>query len=256
MTLELRQIVSIDIAAPLGTVWKHLREPDLVHRWFGWDYDGLNAEIQQIFVAGPTERQDVVGDESIHELHWPHHDTLTLRSAVHEPHHTHLTITRRSHEGTSSFDGIRDEVDEGWIAFAHQLRFAVTVHPDQERRTLSSFGLPAGERDDRLLDRAGLVGVRGVPVGGHVQARRPDGTLLGGTLDYVTPLQIGLRLHGISEMYLVLMETPAAHTPPHGTVDAILSTYGLDDVTFGQVQERWGRWWSQAIPHGVHVSSA
>ena len=88
-----------------------------------------------------------------------------------------------------------------------------------------------------------------------MQARRPDGTLLGGTLDYVAPLQIGLRLHGISEMYLVLMETPAAHTPPHGTVDAILSTYGLDDVTFGQVQERWGRWWQQAMPH-ARVSSA
>ena len=111
----------------------------------------------------------------------------------------------------------------------HQLAFAVTVHPGEERRTLSVFGLDAGPPGDRLLDNAGIAGIRSVPVGGHVQARRPDGTLLGGTIDYMTPLQFGLRLHGISAIYFVIMETPAAAAPPHGTVNAILSTYGLDD---------------------------
>ena len=250
MALELREVVSVDIPVPLGVVWPYLRVPELIHRWFGWDYDGLDAEIHEIFLDSAIESRDVVGDETIHSLTWPHHDRLTARSAAHEPHRTHVTVTRRSHDGMAVFDGVRDEIDEGWIAFVHQLQFALTVHPDQRRRTLSTFGLPSGDRRDRLLDRAGLIGVRGVPVGGHVQGRRPDGTLLGGTLLYKTPLQLGIRLHGISEMFLVLMETPAAHTPPHGTVDAILSTYGLDPLTFGQVQERWTRWWELARPRG------
>jgi uncharacterized protein YndB with AHSA1/START domain len=256
MTLELREVVSVDIPVPLSRVWASLRDPALVRRWYGWDHDGLDAQART-FVDTAVETQDVVGDATIHTLSWPSHDRLTLRSAAHEPHRTHLTVTRRSHEGMATFDGVRDEVDEAWIANAHQLQFALTVHPDQDRRTLAMFGLPSGDRTDRLLDRAGLVGIRGVPIGGHVQARRPDGTLLGGTLVYETELQLGLRLHGISEMFLVLEETPAAHTPPHGTVDAILSTYGLDDETFEQVRERWSRWWSMAVPHGSsRVSSA
>jgi len=256
MTLELREVVSVDIAAPLSKVWASLRDPALVRRWYGWDHDGLDADARR-FVDTAVETQDVIGDATIHTLSWPSHDKLTLRSAAHEPHRTHLTVTRRSHEGMATFDGVRDEVDEAWIANAHQLQFALTVHPDQDRRTLTMFGLPSGDRKDRLLDRAGLVGIRGVPIGGHVQARRPDGTLLGGTLVYDTELQLGLRLHGISEMFLVLEETPAAHTPPHGTVDAILSTYGLDDETFEQVRERWSRWWEMALPRGSsRVSSA
>jgi hypothetical protein len=257
MTLELREVVSVDIPLALGKVWPSLREPALVRRWYGWDNPGLDAEIQKMFVDGAVESQDVIGDETIHTLILPQHDRLILRSAAHEPHRTHLTVTRRSHQGLALYDGVRDEVDEGWIAFAHQMQFALGVHPDQDRRTLSIFGLPSGDRGDRLLDRAGLGGVRGVPVGGHVHGRRPDGTLLGGTLSYVTPLQVGLRLHGISEMFLVVMETPAAHTPPHGTIDAILSTYGLDDDTFDEVRDRWTQWWERAIPRGTPtVSSA
>ncbi|GEK23560.1 hypothetical protein [Cellulomonas xylanilytica] len=255
MTLELREVVSVDIPAPLSKVWSYLRDPALVRRWYGWDHAGLDAQVRA-FVDTAIETQDVVGDSAIHTLSWPHHDRLTLRSAAHEPRRTHLAVTRRSHEGMATFDGVRDEADESWVADAHQLQFALTVQPDQDRRTLSMLGLPSGDRRDRLLDRAGLVGIRGVPVGGHVQARRPDGTLLGGTLVYETPLQLGLRLHGISEMFLVLQETPAAHTPPHGTVDAVLSTYGLDDETFEQIRERWTRWWEMALPRSSRVSSA
>ena len=256
MTLDLREVVSLDIPAPLAAVWSYLREPELVQRWFGWDYDGLDAEIRDLFVDKAVEGKDVVGDATIHTLSWPHHDRLTLRSAAHEPHRTHLSITRRSHEGLAQFDGVRDDIDEGWIAFGHQLQFALSVHPDQERRTLSVFGLSAGERGERLLDHAGLAGIHGVPVGGHVQARRPDGTLLGGTVAYRAPLQFGLRLHGITESFLVIMETPAGIAPPHGTVDAILSVYGLDAETFADVQRRWSGWWQQSVPRASRFSPA
>ncbi|WP_315096112.1 hypothetical protein [uncultured Cellulomonas sp.] len=247
MTLELREVVSVEIPVPPDTVWSYLRDPALVRRWYGWDHDGLEAEIRRIFVDQAVEHSEGTGDETVRILSWPHHDRLTLRSSAHD--RSRVSITRSSHQGMAAFDGVRDEVDEGWIAFLHQLQFALSIHPDQDRRTLSVFGLAAGARTDRLLDRAGLRGIHGVPVGGHVQARRPDGTLLGGTLIYRAPLQFGLRLHGITESFLVVMETPAAIAPPEGTVDAILSTYGLDDATLAEVQRRWSGWWQQSVPH-------
>ena len=254
MTLDLREIVAVDIPVPLATLWPYLREPDLVRRWYGWDHELLDGEIRTVFGTGPVEAHDVVGESTIRTLTWPHHDVMvTARSSVSLPGHTRLSVTRRSHQGEAVFDGIRDEVDEGWIAFVHQLAFAVTVHPGEERRTLSVFGLDAGGPGDRLLDHAGIAGIRSVPVGGHVQARRPDGTLLGGTIDYMTPMQFGLRLHGISAIYFVIMETPAAAAPPHGTVGAILSTYGLDPGTFDEVRERWDAWWAASMPRAVRT---
>ena len=143
---------------------------------------GLDAEIRRLFVDGAVESQDVIGDETIHTLTLPHARQAhpAVRRAPAAPH----APDRHAAQPPGPrplFDGVRDEIDEGWIAFAHQLQFALSIHPDQDRRTLSVFGLDAGERGNRLLDRAGLMGIHGVPVGGHVQARRPDGTLLGGT---------------------------------------------------------------------------
>ena len=255
MTLDRREIVSLDLPADLHTVWAHLREPDLVRRWFGWDYDGLDAEIRDYFVGSPVVAQSADGDNLVHTLTTPSHDVLAVTAASHDPGHTHLTITRSSHDGLASYDGVYDPIDEGWIQFAQQLRFALRAHRGQERRTLSVFGLDAGDRRDRLLDRAGLHGVRGIPVGGHVQARRPDGTLLGGTLVYKEEHQFGLQLHGITESFLVILETPVASHPPHGTVGAVLSTYGIDESTFAEVEERWSGWWSRSQPHGTAVGA-
>ena len=97
--------------------------------------------------------------------------------------------------------------------------------------------------------------MRGIPVGGHVQARRPDGTLLGGTLVYKEEHQVGLQLHGITESFLVILETPVASHPPHGTVGAVLSTYGIDESTFAEVEERWSGWWSRSQPSGTAVGA-
>lgn len=249
MSLDRRVVVAIDVPAPLGTVWEHLRDPHLIRRWYAWDWPGLDEEIRHVFHEQAVESWHVEDDTTTRTLTWPHHDALVVRGSAHRPEHTRLEFTRHSHEGLATFDGVRDEIDERWIAWTHQLRFALATHPGQDRRTLSVFGLDAGSRRDPLLDRAGLHGVRGVPLGGHVHARRPDGTELGGTLLYRTELQFGIALHGITESFLVVMLTPAAHHPPHGHVDAVLSTYGLDDATFEQVEQRWGGWW-QTVSQG------
>ncbi|GEL94110.1 hypothetical protein [Cellulomonas composti] len=253
MSLDRREIVSLDVAVPMATVWEHLRDTELARRWFAWDGPGYDEELHRFLVELPTEHRDVVGDATTHALSWPNHDELVLRAAAHEPGHTHLTVTRRSHEGLLDvYDGVRDVHDEDWLTSVHQLKFALEVHPGVDRRTLAVQGLDAGDRRNRLLDRAGLHGVRGIPVGGNVEVHRPDGSTLGGTLVYRTVFQFGLHLHGLTESLLVVRETPAAASPPHGQVAAVISTFGLTDEQWDEVERRWEGWW----PHRGAVLGA
>ncbi|MBF0688753.1 MAG: hypothetical protein IR158_13430 [Cellulomonas sp.] len=248
MTLERREVVSVDIKSPVATVWEHLRDPRLVRRWFGWDYDGLDAEIREIFVDDVREVHDHTDGRTTRSLVWRNHDRLTVTARDDEPARTHVVVTRPSHDGLSTFDGVFDEMDEGWIQFVHQLAFALGVHPGQDRVTLVSHGMDAGTRSDPLLFRAGLHGVRGLPVRGHVEATRPDGSRVGGTVFYKGDHQVGIHLHGIAQSLLVLVIRPAVERPPHGTVDATLSTYGLDDEVLSEARRRWSGWWALGHP--------
>ncbi|MBD7919802.1 hypothetical protein H9657_16140 [Cellulomonas sp. Sa3CUA2] len=243
MSLERREVVSVDVRTPISTVWDHLRDPHLVRRWFGWDHDGLDAEIREIFVDDVHDEHDHSDGRSTRSLVWRNHDRLTVTARDDEPTTTRVVVTRPSHEGLSRFDGIFDEMDEGWIQFVHQLAFALDVHPGEDRVTLTSHGMDAGERRDPLLFRAGLHGVRGLPVHGHVDATRPDGSRVGGTVVYKTEHQVGIHLHGIAQSLLVLVMRPAVERPPHGTVDATLSTYGLDAAVLDEARRRWAGWW-------------
>jgi hypothetical protein len=243
MTLDRREIVAMEISAPSTTVWQHLRQPDLVRRWYRWDAPDLDEHVRQF--VGATEGR---GEDTSHTLTWHNHDVLSVHGVEGRPGVTHVSVTRSSHD-LAGYDGVYDYADAIWVAGMEQLRFALAIHPKQERRTLSIFGLDAGDHRDRLLDRAGLHGIRGVPLGGNVQARRPDGTLLGGILLRKSDELLVLDLHGITQSLLVLIETPAASAPPHGTVGAVLSTYGLDDETFEEVRDRWTAWWRMSMPH-------
>lgn len=243
LRLDHRQIVSLDIAADAAIVWEHLRDPAKIRRWFGWDYDGLDAEIHEIFAReARVAETSAVGSPVglVRSLSWKHGDLITVTAAGEG--RSHLSIERR-HDGLHPYDGVRDELDEGWVAFAQQLRFALERHPGEGRRTLRGEHLDAGPTHDRLLDRAGLHGVRGIPVGAHVEARRPDGSPLGGTLWHRTEYQIGIQLHGLTESLLVIEETPAASRPPHGLVSTTLSVYGVDDALFAEIERRWSTWW-------------
>lgn len=39
-----RVIVDILVVAPIDVVWRALREPAEINRWFGWDYPQLAEE--------------------------------------------------------------------------------------------------------------------------------------------------------------------------------------------------------------------
>lgn len=260
--LEHREVVGLDIEAPADVVWRHLREPELVRRWFGWERDGIDEEIGETFGVRPVASEtSSVGGGHVRALAWPRGDRLMLTPVAGESHHrSHLSVQRNAHDGLTTFDGVHDPRDEAWIAGAHQLKFALEEHVGAERHTVVMRDMDAGPLRDRLIDRLGLHGLRGIPVGGHLQAELPDGSMIGGQVLYKSQYQVGLRLYAEQSALLVLMETPAGSRPPHGLLTAVLSLYEVADADVARILGRWASWWggaatsSTASPRRTRVS--
>ena len=113
-------IVELEIAAPVDAVWRALRDPAEIRRWFGWDYDGLEDEIRFIFEEAST------ADDEAHVLDGGPGGTISLEARGDR---TVVRVTRPAP------DDVYDEVNEGWLTFIQQLRFYLERHPGQERRT-------------------------------------------------------------------------------------------------------------------------
>jgi uncharacterized protein YndB with AHSA1/START domain len=132
--------IEVPINAGRDVVWEAVTQPPVIAQWFGWDYEGLDAEIQQIFVDEATlvspERMgwsdgsylEVTGDD----------DTATVR-AVREG---------TPSPGADAYDGL----EEGWKAFLTQLWFLIERRPTGTRRTLHLAGEVTGRQVLELVD--------------------------------------------------------------------------------------------------------
>jgi uncharacterized protein YndB with AHSA1/START domain len=132
-------IAELTLPAEPDLAWRHLREPELIRRWFGWDYDGLGHEIEVIFL------QHAAVDDRARALSWgdglADGDRFELSDLGVE---TGLRVIRGA-----PADGF-DDVAEGWITFAQQLRFAL-AHPDAgERRSVHLTGGSPGAAERAL----------------------------------------------------------------------------------------------------------
>jgi hypothetical protein len=168
--------VEFDLPAGRDEVWDAVTQPGVLRQWFGWDYDGLDAEIQHIFVDQATllapERMgwadgsylEVVGDD----------DRAVVRAVREGP----------VPDNPDAYDAI----EEAWRAFLVQLRFLFERRPDSVRRTIHLIGettgrqalslaetdwQPVGRRVSWTVDADGfLVVVSGrVPLSGPSAAR-------------------------------------------------------------------------------------
>jgi hypothetical protein len=122
-------VVEVTVTAPADVVWHALRDSAEIRRWFGWEYDGIEDEIEQIFHAevvaeSAAERWLDTGGGGRFELEERGGETV-------------VRITRAAPAG-GTWDGVYDEVNEGWLAFVQQLRFMLERHPSEERRAFSA----------------------------------------------------------------------------------------------------------------------
>jgi hypothetical protein len=117
--------VEVTVDAGSGAVWRWLTEVEEIRQWFGWDYDGLDAEIRFIFVEHavlvPPDRIELSADGTI-EL-----EDLGEQTTI------------RAVQPGEPDDGY-DPIEEGWVTFLHQLRHRIARHAGARRRTIYLTG--------------------------------------------------------------------------------------------------------------------
>jgi uncharacterized protein YndB with AHSA1/START domain len=122
-------VVEVTVAVPADVVWHALRNRAQLRRWFGWDYDGLGEEIDMIFFSDSAteseqERWMDTGGGGRFDLEERERETV-------------VRVTRAAPDG-GTWDGVYDDINEGWLAFVQQLRFLLERHPDEDRRSFST----------------------------------------------------------------------------------------------------------------------
>ncbi len=218
--------------APVDTVWTAFRDPAVIRRWFGWDYDGLDDEIRVVFfdetVASEADRTLRIGGHLF---------------ALHD--HGPQTVVRVARTGDTESDAFYDDVEEGWLSFLQQLRFVLARHPDQSRRSmyrngeaLASPPLPA----DRLL------GLDAIGDDGRYTVKTAVGDILSGEVWFRSDLQLGLTVDQWGDGLLLVSQSPSVR-PPHGAASIFLCAYGADAAFLADLESRWSGWWDDHFPN-------
>ena len=132
--------LEVSVDAGRDEVWESVTQPALLRQWFGWDYEGLDAEIQQIFLTEATlwapER-----------MGWADGSFLQVDG---DDDSARVRVAREGFGEASPED--YDAIEEGWRAFLIQLRFLLGQRPQGLRRTLYLTGQTTGRQALALVD--------------------------------------------------------------------------------------------------------
>lgn len=228
-------LVDITIAAPVDEVWAALRDPRQIANWFGWDADTLADEITFIFATHATELPGPV----LQFGEWEGSADRFELSA--ENGGTRLRVVR-SGGAPIDWDGVYEDITQGWITFAQQLRLALEQHRGEMRRTifLSGAAKPgAGEPSAALgLDRH-------IKIGQPYSAMLTSGDHVSGTVWHATTFQTGFSVEQWGDGLLVVTDKGVSESRPHGGGSVILTTYGLSEPAFAELEGRWKAWWAE-----------
>lgn len=237
--MEDHVLVEVTVPAPADAVWAALRDPKQIANWFGWDTDALKDEIDFIFVthAEADEARRTVTFVGVND-----------RYEVEAQGETSVVRVVRSApvgEWTDVFDGMI----EGWISFTQQLAFAFARHPGEKRRTIFFSGPPHADQLGRSV-----LGLDAAPAPGepYTMPLGPDDAY--GQVWFVSRHQIGVTVDAWGDGLLVVAESPPkADKRPRGATMLTLTTYGLSDAAFADLENRWKGWWEghfeNAAPH-------
>jgi hypothetical protein len=223
-------VVETAIAAPFEVVWRALRDPIEIRRWHGWDYDGLDDEIKMIYLdAAASEEAGTIEFEGTSDRF-----EVDVRGD-----RTVVRVTREAPGG----EGVYDEIEEGWITFVTQLRFALEHHRGRDRHTLHLDGAARAQGGPLTPARLGLDGAERAPAGAEWQGTAAWGEALSGAVVDRSGNQVALSVGEWGDALLALQAKPAEARPPHGGGRAIVSVYRLDDASFAALQARLAGWW-------------
>jgi hypothetical protein len=236
-----RVVVDVTIAAPIARVWQALRDPALLAQWFGWDYDKLAAEIEMIFLgaeakAEPNRRLDI-GD--VFELE-------AVGGA------TRVRLVRAEAPASDTWDGVYDDVDEGWRTFVAQLAFWLEAQHGVDRATSPRRTIYlAGHREQAdgpsLAAAAGLSANADLAVGLRYATTAVTGEPLTGVVRFRTEHQVGFSVDAWGPGLLVLAGRPGSPKSPHGGGFALITTFGASDGAFTGLAEAWAAAWRSAF---------
>jgi hypothetical protein len=234
-------VIEVTIAAPPDQVWRALREPDLIRRWHGWQFDGLDDEVRLIYfdhaTADPDRYTLLLGDGDRFTLHPVDGGTI-------------VRITRAPIGSNPEWDAYYDDINEGWTTFLRHLRFGLERHALAERRTILLRG--AGP-DVPVLAALGLAEAAELPIGARYQVAVPTtgavptGDVLTGEVYARTGRQWMFTVDGLGDGLLIVARQPAAPDRLDGHGMVLLTVYGLGDEEFAAVERRWTDWW-ESVP--------
>lgn len=242
-----RVLVEVTLPAPVDDVWRALRDPAEIRRWFGWEYGdddptdagastGLDAEIHSIFVDMAEAAQDE------RSLTWDQGDRFTLEP---DGQRTILRVTRAAPAGDASRDEVYDDISEGWITFVQHLRFALDRHRGEDRRTVYLDGRAADVDGFPVEAALELTDVAALSPGSPYDTTAATGDRLTGQVWFRTAHQFGITVEQFGDGLLVIGDQPPATHPPHGGGWILISAYGMDDAAFDELHRRWARWWRE-----------
>lgn len=228
-----RVLVELTIAAPVDEVWDALRDPAKLNAWFGWDAPSLREEIEYIFVTHAKRDEDgkVLSFEGV-----PDRFELTDLNG-----RTVLRVVRAVPEG-ESWEGVYQDMVEGWISFAVQLKLAMEQHGLAPRRTIYLEGAAVAGGASPIA-ALGLTEAAETPAGQPVRAALPTGDAVAGVSWHRTPWQFAVTMPQWGDGLLIVTDKNATETSPDGRGMVILTTYGLNEDAFAALEARWKAWW-------------
>jgi uncharacterized protein YndB with AHSA1/START domain len=219
--------IEVTLPGSVEDVWPAFREPDLLRQWHGWEDPSLDDEIRMIFADGTVVEDD---GRTLHV--GGHRFTFEPLGAQ-----TIVRVTRATPPsgGDMDWDAYYDDIDEGWLSFLQQLRFARTYHWHETRHTVHLDGTTT---DPTTAPAALGLGVEGDP--GTPYAADVAGEHLTGAVWFRSTHQLGLTVDGWGPGLLVMADAPNAGGL---AASATLTTYGPID---GDREARWTRVWRAA----------
>jgi hypothetical protein len=228
-----RVLVELTIAAPADEVWEAMRDPEKLNAWFGWEAPSLAEEIEYIFAthAKRDEAAKVLFFEGV-----PDRFELTDLGG-----RTVLRVVRAVPEG-ESWDGVYQDMVEGWISFVVQLKLAMEQHGLAPRRTIYLEGA-AVAGGSAPLAALGLADFAGTPMGEAVRTTLPTGDAVAGLAYHRTPWQFAVTMPQWGNGLLIVTDKNPTETSPDGRGMVILTTYGLSPEAFEALEGRWTAWW-------------